>query len=151
MRRFTYKGKYNPINTHKYVGNAKNVTYRSMWERRFMKYCDMNTNVLQWSSEELVIPYISPVDNKKHRYYPDFLLTVKDKDGNKKTMVIEVKPKRETKAPKKKSKITPRYLQEMKTWSVNEAKWKYATEFCKDKNWEFRILTEDFKALLNGS
>jgi hypothetical protein len=129
MRRFTYKGKYNPINTHKYVGNAKNVTYRSMWERRFMKYCDMNTNVLQWSSEELVIPYISPVDNRKHRYYPDFLLTVKDKDGNKKTMVIEV----------------------MKTWSVNEAKWKYATEFCKDKNWEFRILTEDFKALLNGS
>jgi hypothetical protein len=116
-----------------------------------MKYCDMNTNVLQWSSEELVIPYISPVDNRKHRYYPDFLLTVKDKDGNKKTMVIEVKPKRETKAPKKKSRVTPRYLQEMKTWSVNEAKWKYATEFCKDKNWEFRILTEDFKALLNGS
>ena len=70
---------------------------------------------------------------------------------NKKTIVDRSKPKRETKAPKKKSKITPRYLQEMKTWSVNEAKWKYATEFCKDKNWEFRILTEDFKALLNGS
>ena len=63
MRRFTYKGKYNPINTHKYVGNAKNVTYRSMWERRFMKYCDMNTNVFQWSSEELVISPDAQINN----------------------------------------------------------------------------------------
>jgi len=151
MRRFTYKGKYNPVNAHRYVGNVSNVTYRSMWERRFMKYCDMNLNVVRWSSEELIIPYYSPVDRKMHKYYPDFLLTVKTKDEKTKTMVIEVKPKRETKAPKKKKKITPRYLQEMKTWSINEAKWKYAEEFCKDRNWEFKILTEDFKALLNGS
>ena len=122
-----------------------------MWERRFMKYCDLNVNVLLWSSEELVIPYLSPVDRKMHRYYPDFLIKVKKQDGTKQTMVIEVKPKRETKVPKKKSRITPRYLNEMKTWSINEAKWKYANEFCKDKNWEFKILTEDFKALLNGS
>jgi len=151
MRRFTYKGKYNPINPNKYQGKISNITYRSMWERRFMKYCDLNANVLLWSSEELVIPYISPVDKKMHRYYPDFLINVKGQDGTKKTMVIEVKPKRETKAPKKKSRITPRYLNEMKTWSVNEAKWKYANEFCKDRDWEFKILTEDFKALLNGS
>lgn len=151
MRRFTYKGKYNPINPNKYQGKISNITYRSMWERRFMKYCDLNANVLLWSSEELVIPYISPVDKKMHRYYPDFLINVKGQDGTKKTMVIEVKPKRETKAPKKKSRITPRYLNEMKTWTVNEAKWKYANEFCKDRDWEFKILTEDFKALLNGS
>ena len=151
MGRFTYKGKYNPINPNKYQGNLSNVTYRSMWERRFMKYCDLNPNVLLWSSEELVIPYFSPVDRKMHRYYPDFLIKLNRKDGTKKTMVIEIKPKRETKAPKKKSRITPRYLNEMKTWSVNEAKWKYANEFCKDKNWEFKILTEDYKALLNGS
>ena len=151
MRRFTYKGKYNPVYPHKYQGNITNITYRSMWERRFMKYCDLNVNVLLWSSEELVIPYLSPVDRKMHRYYPDFLIKVKKQDGTKQTMVIEVKPKRETKAPKKKSRITPRYLNEMKTWSINEAKWKYANEFCKDKNWEFKILTEDFKALLNGS
>ena len=151
MRRFTYKGKYNPVYPHKYQGILTNITYRSMWERRFMKYCDLNVNVLLWSSEELVIPYLSPVDRKMHRYYPDFLIKVKKQDGTKHTMVIEVKPKRETKAPKKKSRITPRYLNEMKTWSINEAKWKHANEFCKDKNWEFKILTEDFKALLNGS
>lgn len=114
-----------------------------MWERRFMKYCDTNISVLKWSSEELVIPYFSPVDRKMHRYYPDFLITVSNKDGIKKTIVVEVKPKRECKAPKKKTKITPRYLQEMKTWSVNEAKWKYAKEFCKDRGWEFKIVTED--------
>tara|TARA_B110000037_G_C17108546_1_gene500875 strand:- start:344 stop:712 length:369 start_codon:yes stop_codon:yes gene_type:complete len=119
-----------------------------MWERRFMKYCDLNSKVLMWSSEELVIPYISPVDKKMHKYYPDFLIQIMDRDGIKKTKLIEVKPKRETKPPKKKTKITPRYINEMKTWSVNEAKWKYAVEFCKDKNWEFKILTEDFKALI---
>lgn len=148
MRRFTYKGKYNPVYPNKYQGNVTNITYRSMWERRFMKYCDLNSKVLMWSSEELVIPYISPVDKKMHKYYPDFLIQIMDRDGIKKTKLIEVKPKRETKPPKKKTKITPRYINEMKTWSVNEAKWKYAVEFCKDKNWEFKILTEDFKALI---
>tara|TARA_B110000211_G_scaffold220979_1_gene268115 strand:- start:267 stop:710 length:444 start_codon:yes stop_codon:yes gene_type:complete len=143
MKRFTYKGKYNPIHPKKYVGNPANITYRSMWERRFMKYCDTNLNVLKWSSEELVIPYVSPVDRKMHRYYPDFLITISNKDGKEKTIVVEVKPKRECKAPKKKTKITPRYLQEMKTWSVNEAKWKHAEEFCKDRGWEFKIVTED--------
>jgi len=143
MKRFTYKGKYNPEHPKKYIGNVKNIVYRSMWERRFMKYCDTYISVLKWSSEELVIPYFSPVDRKMHRYYPDFLITVSNKDGIKKTIVVEVKPKRECKAPKKKTKITPRYLQEMKTWSVNEAKWKYAKEFCKDRGWEFKIVTED--------
>lgn len=143
MKRFTYKGKYNPEHPKKYIGNVKNIVYRSMWERRFMKYCDTNINVVKWSSEELVIPYFSPVDRKMHRYYPDFLITVSNKDGIHKTIVVEVKPKRECKAPKKKTKITPRYLTEMKTWSVNEAKWKYAKEFCKDRGWEFKIVTED--------
>ena len=145
---FTYRRKYKPIYTEKYIGNISNVTYRSGWERRFMKYCDLNKNVLMWSSEELIIPYLSPVDKKQHKYYPDFLIKVKDLNGNKKTVVIEVKPKRETQPPKKKKTVTPRYLQEIKTWSVNEAKWKYANEFCKDRNWEFKILTEDFKALI---
>jgi|TARA_B110000211_G_C13972376_1_gene505563 hypothetical protein len=142
MRRFTYKGKYNPTNGEKYVGNTKNIVYRSMWERRFMKYCDENPEVLSWSSEELVIPYLSPVDRKLHRYFPDFLIKVKRGDKTQ-TIVIEVKPKKETKPPKKKKTITPRYLYEMKTWSVNEAKWKAANTFCLDRKWEFKIITED--------
>ena len=96
MRRFTYKGKYNPKHPQKYVGNVKNIVYRSMWERRFMKYCDDNPEVLVWSSEELVIPYLSPIDRKMHRYYPDFLIKVKRNDSTQ-TVVVEVKPKRETK------------------------------------------------------
>ena len=146
-----YKTKYKTQNPSKYIGNPTNIICRSLWERRVCKYLDENINVVRWGSEELIIPYYSPVDRKMHRYYPDFLIKLNRKDGTKKTMVIEIKPKRETKAPKKKSRITPRYLNEMKTWSVNEAKWKYANEFCKDKNWEFKILTEDYKALLNGS
>ena len=142
MKRFTYKGRYQPENPQKYVGNASNVIYRSMWERRFMKYCDLNDDVLCWVSEELVIPYLSPIDGKMHKYYPDFLIKVNRK-GKTQTVVIEVKPKRETKAPKKRKKITPRYLQEMKTWSINEAKWKYAEDFCKERKWEFKIVTED--------
>tara|TARA_B100000941_G_C28452162_1_gene525683 strand:- start:48 stop:488 length:441 start_codon:yes stop_codon:yes gene_type:complete len=141
MRRFTYKGRYTPKNPNKYMGNSKNIIYRSLWERRFMTYCDNNESVLCWASEELIIPYISPIDNKMHKYYPDFLIKV-DRSGKTQTVVIEVKPQKETKAPKKRNKITPRYLYEMKTWSINAAKWKYAREFCEERKWEFKILTE---------
>jgi hypothetical protein len=142
MPRFTYKGKYKPIHVTKYVGNVKNIVYRSMWERRFMKYCDENPDVLSWSSEELVIPYLSPIDRKLHRYFPDFLIKVKRGEKTQ-TIVIEVKPKKETKPPKKKKNITPRYLTEIKTYSVNAAKWKAAEAYCLDRRWEFKIITED--------
>ena len=142
-KRFTYKGKYTPQNPEKYKGNSKNIIYRSMWERRFMKYCDNNPSVLAWASEELVIPYLSPVDNKKHRYYPDFVVRLLDKDNEIKTIVIEVKPKRETSPPKKRKNKTFKYLEEVRVWGVNDAKWKAAKKFCEEKGWEFKILTED--------
>ena len=141
-KRFTYKGKFKPINPHKYAGDVKNIVFRSLWERRFMKYCDTNRNVIAWNSEEVVIPYKSPIDGKYHRYYPDFLIRIKSSNDTKKTIMIEVKPKKETRPPKKRKK-TVRYLQEVKTWGVNEAKWKAAEEYCKDRKWEFKILTED--------
>ena len=141
-KRFTYKGKFKPINPNKYAGDVKNIIFRSLWERRFMKYCDTNRNVIAWNSEEVVIPYKSPIDGKYHRYYPDFLIRIKSSDDTKKTILIEVKPKKETRPPKKRKK-TVRYLQEVKTWGVNEAKWKAAEEYCKDRKWEFKILTED--------
>jgi hypothetical protein len=141
-KRFTYRGKYKPVNPEKYAGNVNNIVYRSSWERRFMVYCDNNEAITFWSSEELVIPYISPVDRKQHKYYPDFVIRIQEENKSR-TIVIEVKPKKETKPPRKRTKITPRYLSEMKTWSINEAKWKYAKEFCEDRKWEFKILTED--------
>ena len=91
----SYKGKYRPENPRKYKGDPANIVYRSLWERKFMRYCDLNENVNQWQSEEFCIPYVSPIDNKVHRYYPDFFVRYTDKFGKKRSMVIEVKPQRE--------------------------------------------------------
>ena len=103
---------------------------------------DEDKQILSWQSEEVVIPYRSPIDNRIHRYYPDFLVTKINKDGTKETVLIEIKPAKQTKPPKKPQKITRGYITEVKTWGVNEAKWKAAAEFCKDRGWRFVIFTE---------
>ena len=132
------QGKYIPRLPKKYKGDYRNIVYRSSWEYKFMQWCDNTSSVIEWGSEEIAIPYISPVDGKRHKYYPDFYVKV----GNKKYMV-EVKPTRQTKEPKTQKKITKRYVTEVVTYSVNKAKWKAAEEFCKDRMWEFKVLTED--------
>ncbi len=131
------QGKYFPRLPSKYKGNPRNIVYRSSWEYKFMRWCDQTPSVQEWGSEEIAIPYISPVDGKRHKYYPDFYVKV----GNKKYMV-EVKPTRQTKEPKTQKKITKRYVTEVVTYSVNKAKWKAAEEFCKDYGWEFMLITE---------
>lgn len=136
------KGKYRPKHPEKYVGDVTNIIHRSSWERKFMRYLDENANVLEWSSEELVIPYRSPVDNRVHRYYPDFKLKAKSKEGLIKTIVVEIKPEKETKEPWKQKKITRRYITEVMTWGVNSSKWAAAREFCENRGWEFQIMTE---------
>ena len=95
-----YKGKFKPKNRDKYKGNPTNIIYRSLWERRFMVYCDSNNSVVKWSSEEIVIPYRSPFDRKIHKYYPDFWVKIKKHDGTIETSIIEVKPKSQTVPPK---------------------------------------------------
>ena len=137
-----YKGKFRPHNIKKYRGDHKGIIYRSLWELRFMRYCDNTPSILEWASEELIIPYRSPVDGKKHRYFPDFWLKVKTAEGEIKESVIEIKPKIQTKPPKKRSKVTRKYLREVKTWGINEAKWKAAEAFCKDRDWSLKIITE---------
>ena len=114
-----------------------------------MKDCDTNDNIVTWASEEFSIPYISPLDNKRHRYYPDFLIKVKESDGKLKKYVIEIKPKKQTIKPKmktdsrKRPRMTKTYIKEMKNYAVNQAKWNAAIEFCKDNSLEFKIITED--------
>ena len=137
----SYKGTFKPKNPTKYNGNANNVVYRSLWELRVMKYLDDHPEVIWWASEELIIPYFSPIDNKKHRYFPDFVAKMKRKDGTVMTYVIEVKPEIQTKKPVQKRQ-TKKYIQESMTYIVNQCKWKAATEFCKDHGWEFKIITE---------
>ncbi len=136
-----YKGKYKPKNPEKYKGNPDNIIWRSTWEARVMKQLDENPNVLWWGSEELFIRYYNPIDNKIHRYFPDFVVKVKRKDETVMTYLLEVKPEAQTKPPKQKRK-TKRFLEESKTYVINQSKWKAATEFCKDHGWQFKVLTE---------
>jgi hypothetical protein len=138
-----YKGKFSPKNPNKYKGDPTNIIWRSLWEKRVMTYLDDNSNVIEWSSEEVIVPYISPVDNRRHRYFPDFLIKVKQANGNIKTMLLEVKPKQQTKEPKVQKRKSKQYITEVTTWAVNQAKWKYAKEYCLDRGWEFKILTEE--------
>jgi hypothetical protein len=137
----SYSGKFTPKNPQKYKGDPTNIIYRSSWEVKVMKYLDDHPDVIWWGSEELVIPYWSPVDNKKHRYFPDFVAKIRQKNGVIKTFVIEVKPEAQTKPPTQKRK-TKRYIQEAATYVINQSKWKAATEFCKDHGWEFQVITE---------
>jgi hypothetical protein len=138
-----YRGKYNPTYPQKYKGNPSNIIYRSLWERKFMKYCDLNENILEWSSEEIALPYRSPLDNKIHRYFPDFYIKVKESNGAIKKMLIEVKPKKQTVQPKTQNIKTKGYIYEAREYVRNQAKWKAARNFCNDRRWEFKILTEN--------
>ena len=139
-----YKGKYIPINPKKYVGNSSQVIYRSLWERKLMVYCDRNEKVVEWGSEEVIVPYRSPWDGKMHRYFPDFYMKVKQGNGAYKKFIIEVKPKAQCKEPIKTPKRkTRKWYKEVQTWGINQAKWKSAIDYCENRGMEFKILTED--------
>jgi hypothetical protein len=142
-----YSGRFKPSNPQKYVGDPNNIIYRSSWECRVMTWLDKNPDILSWASEELPIPYISPVDGRWHRYFPDFLVKVKQRTGGFKTMMLEVKPKRQAQPPEPRKRVTKQYINEVATWGINQAKWKAATEFCADRNWDFKVITEEHLGL----
>ncbi len=137
-----YKGKYKVRAPYKYKGNPTKVVYRSSWELKFMNYCDTNTNILEWGSEEMYVWYKSPVDNKPHRYFPDFYIKARESNGQIKKYIIEVKPQRQTKPPAKPKRQTRGYLREAYEYAKNQAKWKAANEWCLDRGFEFKVLTE---------
>jgi hypothetical protein len=137
----TYKGRFKPNNPKKYNGDANNIIYRSTWEVRVMKWLDEHPSVIWWASEEIHIPYKSPLDNKMHRYFPDFITKMKQKDGSVMTYIIEVKPFNQTKQPVQKNR-TKKYLREAATYLVNQEKWKAADIFCQEHGWKFMIMTE---------
>ena len=134
------KSKYRPSFPKKYKGDPNNIICRSSWERKFCRWCDLNENILQWGSEEFYIPYMSPLDKRVHKYFPDFIIKVRESTGQIKTYVIEVKPKKQTKPPTRRQRVTKSYIYECKTWEVNQAKWKAAVEFCEDRKIEFKII-----------
>ena len=143
-----YQGRFKPKNPKKYMGDPTNIIYRSGWEFKLMRYLDMHPNVLEWGSEELFIPYRSPIDGKVHRYFPDFLVKQINMNGKKETILIEVKPKAQTVPPDRTKMKTVtgqtsrKYINEVKTWGINQAKWQAAEEFCNDRGWKFQIMHE---------
>lgn len=139
----SYKGIYKPSNPKKYIGDPNNIIYRSLWERKFMYWCDHNENIMKWSSEEIWIPYLSPLDRRVHKYFPDFYIKYKTKEGVVKESLVEVKPKRQVEGPKPQKRMTQKQMYELKEYAKNQAKWAAAKEFCADRRWEFQILTED--------
>lgn len=137
-----YTGQYKVINVEKYEGNYNNVVYRSSWEKRFFNWCDLNINIVKWNSEELVIPYICPTDNKQHRYFVDAKISVKQKNGQIRVFIVEIKPLSQTIPPKYPGRKTKRYLIECAIFAKNTAKWAYATQYANDRKWEFKIITQ---------
>ena len=140
-----YRGRFVPHNPSKYNGNPTNIIYRSSWEFRVMRYLDENSSIVQWSSEELAIPYVSPLDGRVHRYFPDFIVKI-ERDSNPTTIhMIEIKPAAQTKIPtvrKTSQPVTRKYITEVMTYGVNNAKWQAATEYCNDRGWKFIVITE---------
>ena len=134
-----YKGKYKLKNPKKYVGDPNKVVFRSLWERNVFRWCESQSNIVEWCSEEVVIPYVCKTDNKVHRYFIDIYF--KTKDGKK--YLIEIKPKKETSPPKKPQRRSKRYLSESLTFIKNQSKWEAATQFAKDNGVTFQIWTED--------
>ena len=134
----SYRGLYRPTNPKKYVGNTKQIVYRSLLERRFMRYCDLNEDILYWASEELPVRYYNPLDKKYHRYFPDFVV----KTVNNDKYMIEIKPSRQVTKPKPPKKKTKSYMRESFEYIKNQAKWQAAKSYCEDNNASFKIITE---------
>lgn len=130
-----YRTKYKPKNPQKYVGDVSNIVCRSLWERNVCKFLDENHNIIKWSSEELAIPYTSPLDGKLHNYYPDFIVQFKN-NTKINNWIVEIKPKKQTVLKENASKS------EKTIWAINSAKWKAANAYCEKNNMEFKILTE---------
>lgn len=138
-----HQGIFRPINPHKYEGDATNIIYRSGWELKLFSYLDRHPQVKRWSSEEVIIPYISPIDNKRHRYFMDAKVVLDRGNGLTETWLIEVKPKKQTQPPAVKEKPNKQYITEVKTWGINSAKWQAAESYCNTRGWKFVIFTED--------
>jgi hypothetical protein len=130
------RGKFIPKNPEKYIGDASNIFFRSLWEASCMKFFDSSKDVLRWGSEELSIPYLSPKDGRVHQYFPDFFVEYRDVEGNIKKEIVEVKPYHESDSAAAKTDRSKAALE------INEAKWAAAATFCESRGLQFRVLTE---------
>jgi hypothetical protein len=136
------QGIFKVKNKDKYIGNTTEIVYRSSWELKYMMNLDHDKDVLKWSSESIIIPYVSPIDNRIHRYFPDFYVEKLNISGIIEKLLIEIKPLKEISPPKKPKRMTKRFINESMTFDKNIAKWKAAKDFCDLNGFKFIILTE---------
>lgn len=131
-----FRAKFLPRFPEKYVGDVDNIFARSSWEVTVMKFFDSRPDIIRWGSEEVVIPYLSPADNRVHRYFPDFFIEYRNATGEIKKEIVEVKPQHESEASAAKSQRSKDAL------LINEAKWKSASLYCETRGMTFRVITE---------
>lgn len=139
-RKHYHQSIFIPKNPEKYVGN-KSIKCRSSWEKKFCTMCDSNPNILNWNSEGIIIPYLDE-NNNSHNYYVDFLIKILTKENIEKMILIEVKPLKQTLPPKRPKRISKSYVESLVLYNKNIAKWDAAKEYCKDKDMEFKIITQ---------
>jgi hypothetical protein len=144
------QGKYYLQNINKYIGHTP-VLYRSSWELAFCKYCDLNSKVVKWSTESVIIPY--KISNngqiEDHRYIPDFYIEMTTNVENEyERIVVEIKPKAETEYPKPPQKQTLKMLENyeysLRSYKQNIHKWAFAKDWCEKRHMKFIIMNEDY-------
>lgn len=128
------QGYINPKSCKKLFESEKNkpIIYRSSWEKRFIVWCESCSNVKHWGSECTCINYYNPVDQKTHRYFPDFVVEMQDG----KILIVEIKPSNQTQAPDSENTWASR------TYAINSAKWATIKDLCEQRGYKFCILTE---------
>lgn len=146
-RRYPKPSQFIPKKPDKYRGDVTNIVIRSNLEKRFALWCDRASAVIGWVSEELIIPYISPIDGEKHRYFVDFRIWVLDSAGKVTEYWVEIKPKAETMPPVNPTRKTAKSQQNLQeaiaTFAVNQAKWEAANGVAESKGCKFLIVTDE--------
>jgi hypothetical protein len=143
MSKYNYtQGKFKPRYPSKYKGDVNKIVFRSSYELKMFKYCDLTESVIQWSSEDVIVPYKNPVTGRNHRYFVDIYLKHKTKTGIIKEKIIEVKPAKQVRPPVVRQRKTKKYLQEVQTFVINQAKWAAADKWAVKHGMDFVIFTE---------
>ena len=135
------QGVFNPVNKEKYKGSFP-IYFRSSYELKFQRWADANPNVISWGSESVIIPYQNPLTGRISRYFVDFNITMRDKNGEIKKFLIEIKPFSQTLPPVQKNKKTKSLIYQQAEYVKNQAKWAAAQKFCESRNSTFVIITE---------
>jgi len=143
-----HQGVYKIQNPAKYVGNPNEILYRSSWEYKFMLYCDLNPGVLKWGSEVFKIPY-NDFMGHGHVYIPDFYLETRNLENPDymNRFLVEIKPEKQIRQPILPNSISEKKLKnleyDIKEWQKNKYKWAYAQEWCKNRDIQFWLITEE--------